>query len=232
MKKLFDLISKLTKGTAVIFLCVFFLFCNRYTTVTEIDSNKDGKIDQYMISLKDKNLGIAMVVDESKEGNFDDISWIHGEPGNTKESFVVFNKIYKNGKVKSKTWYGPNTIKLIEFSDEDGDGFLETKIYYNKLALPKIINGHIARIEIDTDKDDKTDVWLFPADRVEIDSNKDGVPDRYSTDTKKVQEAYKQFTTSRKFELTTLPLEKPRSFVIHPELIQIDRWKANLNIHF
>ncbi len=218
--------------------CTFFFFLlldcggDKFTTAIEIDNDKDGKVDQYMISLKDKPLGIFIGTDEDKDGKMEDLSWVHGTSGKEKESFVLFTEIFSKEQVKTKTWYGPGSIKLFEMSDEDGDGFLETKAYFNKEAKPKILSGHIARVEIDLDKDGKTDAWLFPYKRLELDTNSDGTPDKYSTNEKQIVEAFQQLHNKKKFDLPSLPLEKNRSFAVYPELIKEERWKAILNISF
>lgn len=229
---MFSRIFKFIRNPLFLIFLVFTNCGEKYTSFLELDSNQDGKIDNYMISLKDGSLGILIATDEDKDGKFEDLSWVVGEPGKEKESQVVFNQISKNGAAKSKTWYGPGNIKLVEFSDEDGDGFLETKAYFNKEAKPKVVSGHIARIEIDTDKDGKTDAWLFPADRIEIDSNKDGIPDRVSVNPDKIREAFQHLHAKKKFELETMSLGKENSFVLHPELIKEERWKSIISISF
>ena len=118
------------------------------------------------------------------------------------------------------------------YTYEDGDGFLDTKVYFNKEAKPKVLSGHIARVEIDIDKDGKTDAWMFPFKRLELDSNHDGIPDKFSTNEKQIADAFQQLHNKKKFDIQTFPLDKKSSFVIYPELIKEERWKAILNISF
>lgn len=135
-------------------LSALFLACSesKFKSIT-VDMDKNGKPDQIMHTHSGLNTAVLIETDTDMDGRMEDYLWVSGEATDVKSSLLLFNLIMKNGKPKSKTWYGPGNVKLIEKSDEDEDGYLETTAYFNRFAKPKVMNGIVARIEIDSNKD-------------------------------------------------------------------------------
>ncbi|MCB1193030.1 MAG: hypothetical protein KDK90_21475 [Leptospiraceae bacterium] len=197
-------------------------------SVLNIDNNKDGKNDQYMLSLNDSNTSIFIGTDEDRDGVIEDHLWVNAKSKDIggKGVDLLFNEIKGEKGIFSRLWYGPSNIKLIEKTDEDRDGFIETTAYFNKTALPKVITGHVARIEIDSNKDGKVEVWIFPSVRFEVDKNGDGIPDEYSTNHDDLGKLEYFLSMDKLKELKTSPLNPSQSYTLHPEIIQDERLKA------
>lgn len=108
---------------------------------------------------------------------------------------------------------------------------METATYYNLNAKPKVLTGIVARSEIDTNKDKKTDLWIFPGKRLEWDQDYDGTPDCFLAGSKLGQidlEKLSDLSLLRQSECSKL---KGRdSFVVHSNLIESIQNKAVLEL--
>lgn len=213
----------------VLFLLLFLIGCKESkVSFLYKDNDNDGKNDQYMLTLKELDTSIFLGTDEDKDGTIEDYLWINAKPEDMSGKGVnlLFNEIKGKKGVFSRLWYGPSNIKLIEQSDEDRDGFLESTAYFNYSALPKVLNEHVARIEIDPNKDGKVEVWIFPHTRFELDKNGDGIPEVYSTNLNDLGKLKNFLSMEKLNKLQTMPLANSQSFTLHPEIIQDDRLKA------
>ncbi|WP_125226079.1 hypothetical protein [Leptospira barantonii] len=157
----------------------------------------------------------------------DDWMWLKMDSQDPKSLEIFYNEsaVKNPQRVDRKIWFGPDNVKLIEKNDTDADGFFETTQYYNKFAKPKTNSGIVARIEIDSDQDRKAEIWIYPMKRIELDMNRDGIPDKMSNDFKIISETlknYKSFTQRKGF----MELSRNQSWTLHPELIQEESLKA------
>ncbi|MBM9501225.1 hypothetical protein JWG44_13290 [Leptospira sp. 201903071] len=205
--------------------CLLF-YCSPPFEAISHDQNKDGKIDNVLYTKRDSNVSIFMETFENQKEVPDDWLWLKMDPKDPKSFQPLYNEIASNDphKVDVKVWYGPGNLKLVEKDDRDQDGYFETTQYYNRFAKPKITSGIVARIEIDSDKDQKPDIWIFPMERMEIDTNKDGIPDKKSSEPKiigGILKTRKQIVTS-----SATPLSPTQSWALHPELIADESLKA------
>ncbi|AOP35375.1 hypothetical protein A0128_16930 [Leptospira tipperaryensis] len=202
------------------------LNCNSPFEVTSHDQNKDGKIENILYTKTDSKISIFMETFEYQKEVPDDWMWLKMDPKDPKSYQALYNEIASKDpqKVDSKIWFGPGNLKLIEKVDRDLDGFFETTQYYNRFAKPKINSGIIARIEIDSDLDQRPDIWIYPMKRMELDTNKDGVPDKQTSDPKTIGEALK--TRKQTITSKTSSLSPAQSWALHPELIQDESLKA------
>ncbi|MBM9501050.1 hypothetical protein JWG44_12385 [Leptospira sp. 201903071] len=191
-----------------------------------MDQTKDGKVDNILYTKTDSKIAIFMETFEYQKEVPDDWMWLKMDSKNPESYQALYNEIASNDphKVDVKVWYGPGNLKLIEKDDRDQDGYFETTQYYNRFAKPKINSGIIARIEIDSDKDQRTDIWIYPMKRMEIDTNKDGIPDGVSENVDTINEVLKK---RKRIQLpNVLPLTSSQSWALHPERISDETWKA------
>jgi hypothetical protein len=173
------------------------------------------------------NSAVLIETDTDLDGKIDDYLWVNGKKDAVGESLLLFNQIHENGKIKQQIWYGPQSQKLVAKSDEDGDGFLETTTFYNHLAKPKVLEGIVARIEIDKTKDNVTNIWIYPGKRMEISRKSNGIPDCFSEDAAIIQKIFNEmpdWENVRKITCKTLPASD--SYVLYPERIKDERLKA------
>jgi hypothetical protein len=184
------------------------------------DINNDSKVDQVMHTHKGLDSAILIETDTDLDGKIDDYLWVNGKAEEKESSMLLYNEGIVDGKVVRKTWYGPGNLKLIEMTDEDGDGYMEATTYFNALAKPKVLVGISARIEIDLMKNGQTALWIYPGLKIELDKNKDGTPD-CSLDWKKV--TADMLGGNNKWQrmdaVTCQPISSQQSIVMHPELI-------------
>lgn len=173
-------------------------------------------------------LGTFLETDSNQDGITDDFSWLKADPNRKENTMLFYNELKTKDQVIKQTWYGPGNTKLIEKTDEDKDNYLETTTYYNRFAKPQITKGIVARIEIDIDKNDKTDIWLYPGVRMEKDSDGDGVADCLNKDIMEIQKAFGlENNLSSLQSLLCSKFANPNlSFAIHPEQIKEERLKA------
>ncbi|MBM9579330.1 hypothetical protein JWG45_19495 [Leptospira sp. 201903070] len=191
-----------------------------------MDQNKDGKIDNILYTKRDSNVSIFMETFEKQKDVPDDWMWLKMDPKDPKAFQSLYNEIASKDplKVDIKIWFGPGNLKLIEKDDRDQDGFFETTQYYNRFAKPKVNSGIVARIEIDSDKDQKIDIWIYPMKRIEIDTNQDAIPDTFSENPDTIGQVFKK--GKRIPLLKVQPLPSPQSWALHPLLIPDETWKA------
>ncbi len=208
----------------------FLLSCSdpHFSTTTR-DINGDKKPDQIMHTNNSLQSAVFIETDSSLNGKMEDFLWVNGDNSDIQNSAILFNLVQKNGKTKSKTWYGPSNIKLIEKVDEDEDGYLESTIYYNRFALPKAIQGIVARIEIKSVTDDKTSIWIYPGNRMELDKNSDGIPDCYTVDLAEINSFYSTPENWKNIlRIACKSLSADKSFVISPNIIVDEKLKSIL----
>ncbi|WP_455032236.1 Lsa25.6 family adhesin [Leptospira sanjuanensis] len=205
----------------------FFYGCKSPFEVTSHDQNKDGQIDNRLYTKTDSKISIFMETFERQKKMPDDWMWLKMDSKDPKSFQTFYNEIASKdpNKIDIKIWFGPDNIKLIEKDDKDSDGFFETTQYFNRFAKPKINSGIIARIEIDSDRDGKPDIWIYPMKRMELDTNQDGVPDQFSTDNEQIGQILKTGKLPIDFKRTSI-LPSSRSWGLHPELIQDETLKA------
>lgn len=142
----------------IIYFSLSFLFI--LCTPISVETIKNQKIIQW----NEMSLAILISTSEEKDGAFNDHLWIRGDLKDPKNSFSLFNEWtdLKTNLPKRRLWHGPNSYKLVEWYDSNSNGVWEEKHYYNKFAGPKILLGHIARIDFDIDEDGKVDLSYFP----------------------------------------------------------------------
>lgn len=197
------------------------------TDCSKSDFRQDGDSNARIYTYKQTGFSTFLANDVKRDGIFDDFTWIRGDKNNPKKVMLLFNEAHQKQRVYSRTWYGPGNIKLVEKSDLNHDGILETTSYFNNTAKPMKIGGHIARIEIDRNNDGKTDIWQFPGIRMEFDTNADGSPDKYSlgqTNIKNVQLIRNPKIKNK--DLKGQNLDQNRSWVLNISLIKNNRWIA------
>ena len=172
-------------------------------------------------------MAILMESDGSGDGQIDDWLWVKGDLSKPNEAILLFNEIQDGkGFIVEQIYYGDKNHKLMGKSDLDKDGFLESTIYYNFLAKPKVIQGIVARVEIDGDKNGSPEIWIYPGLRIEYDGNRDGIPEWVSEDLEIIQQVYENFQKMKDSILSMKPLPKEKSLVLHPELISTEKHKA------
>ncbi|XDD49852.1 lipoprotein [Leptospira sp. WS92.C1] len=217
MKKIISLILLLFLVTA----------CSPSVTITSHDQNQDGKIENKLYTKSDSQISIFMETFEHQQELPDDWMWLKIDSKDPKSFQTFYNEMASKEpqKIDRKIWFGPNNLKLIEKKDQDQDGYFETTQYYNRFAKPKISSGIIARIEIDLNKDQKPDLWIYPMKRVELDTNQDGIPDRMSLDPQVISDVFKKIKLSDRFDQTTKIIPS-QSWVIHPEFISDESLRA------
>jgi hypothetical protein len=149
------------------FLLLFLSSCNKEQTKFTERKDENGVIYQTMLSLPSLALGVFVQTDSDHDGNMDDFLWTRTDLKNPTESLLLYNEIFKENHLSQQIFYGPSNRKLYERMDLNEDGTLDTEIFYNSKALPKVINDIIARVQIDTNKDNKPEFVVFPGNRVE-----------------------------------------------------------------
>lgn len=215
---------------ALIIISLLSIFnCNSPFEATSLDQNKDGIVDNKLYTKSDSKISIFMESYEFQKETPDDWTWLKMDSKDPKSFQTFYNEIAsKNPKIVDiKIWFGPDNLKLIEKNDKDLDGFFETTQYYNRFAKPKVTSGIIAKIEIDSDKDLRGDIWIYPMQRIELDTNKDGIPDKMSSDIHLISDILK----TRKIPVDlkkTSNVSSAQSWVIHPELISDKSLKATI----
>ncbi|MCC6274714.1 MAG: hypothetical protein IT569_02550 [Leptospiraceae bacterium] len=210
-----------------ILLILFFIFsCKGNELIWEArDVDKDGKNDQFMVSLKSNNTAVLLLTDERKAGRINDYAWVKAKDDKSQIQLFYNESFDVNGKVNYQLWYGPDSIKLIEKQDMNKDGFLETTTYFNRNAKPKIMSNHVARLEFDSNQDGKTDIWYYPNAKIEFDLNFDGIPDKFSSGTNQI--AIPDLLDKEKIKsLKVFDLSRAESFAVHPELIKSKELQA------
>ena len=207
-------------------IVVLSLSCNESKTQNLCSINilsPEGKSNQQMITRTGINRTVLIETDSNGDGKINDYVWVNAD-SNLKENFqLLFNEIQSRENIPiEQIWYGPKNHKLIGKSDLNKDGILESIVFYNNMAAPKVVQGIVARIEVDTNLDGKTDLWLYPNLRVELDSNFLGTPNFYSENSEVISGIYNSFVDNKKWEKQLQPLEKSKSYALHPELIPRD----------
>ncbi|MBM9501048.1 hypothetical protein JWG44_12375 [Leptospira sp. 201903071] len=191
-----------------------------------MDQTKDGKVDNILYTKTDSKIAIFMETFEYQKEVPDDWMWLKMDSKNPESYQTLYNEIASKDphKVDVKVWYGPGNLKLVEKDDRDQDGYFETTQYYNRFAKPKITSGIVARIEIDSDKDQKPDIWIFPMERMELDTNNDGFPDKLVSDPEIMRTVLKN---KKQIGITSsVFLSSNRSWALHPEFIRDETLKA------
>ena len=183
----------------------------------------EGKPKQQMITRAGIDRTVLIETDSNGDGKINDYVWVNAD-SNLKENFqLLFNEIQSRENIPiEQIWYGPKNHKLIGKSDLNKDGILESIVFYNNMAAPKVVQGIVARIEVDSNLDGKTDLWLYPNLRVEQDSNFSGAPNFYSDNPDIITGIYNSFVENKKWEKQLQPLDKSKSYALHPELIPRD----------
>ncbi|RHX92615.1 Lsa25.6 family adhesin [Leptospira stimsonii] len=207
-------------------LSFLLLTCNPPFETISYDRNDDGTIENRLYTKTDSKIAIFMETFENQKDFPDDWMWLKMDAKDPKSYQELYNEIASKDpqKVDIKIWFGPGNVKMIEKADRDLDGYFETTQYYNRFAKPKVTSSIIARIEIDSDKDQRPDIWIFPLERMELDSNKDGIPDKLVSDPKTIGEALK--TRTQTITSKTKSLSLGQSWALHPELIQDESLRA------
>lgn len=124
--------------------------------------------NQAIIQWKDLGLGFFLATKEG--GNlYHDLAWIYGDLEDQTKTFPLFNE-WRDPKTKQPTrrlWFGPETQKIVEWSDENQNGIWETKTYFNQFAKTGITSGHVAYTDFDTDENGFMNVRVYLGARVE-----------------------------------------------------------------
>ncbi|MCW7470121.1 Lsa25.6 family adhesin [Leptospira kanakyensis] len=124
--------------------------------------------NQAIIQWKDLGLGFFLATKE-EEGLYHDLAWIYGDLKDQSKTFPLFNE-WRDPKTKRpvrRLWFGPETQKLVEWTDENQNGIWETKTYFNQSAKTGILSGHIAYSDFDTDENGFMNVRIYLGTRVE-----------------------------------------------------------------
>lgn len=178
-----------------------------------VDTTGDGVADTwgYFINEPGNFRPIYEEIDKNLDGHSDEFIWAGSavySPKNRPEREVV--KVHEesdqnnDGKIDTIKWLLPNEFFAMGQLDEDNDGFFETTTYYN-------IKKQIVRKEKDTDHNGKPDVILWTMiPRVEVDSNSDGIPDKFKT-----AKSNLELESVKKDSVGLLPLAKSDSWYLN-----------------
>ncbi|MDF3820679.1 hypothetical protein P3G55_12250 [Leptospira sp. 96542] len=148
------------KKTVLIIFTILFTACSPL----ELKEVKNVTLVQW----KDLGIGFLLATKEESE-TFNDLAWIYGDLRDHTKTFPLFNE-WRDPNTKKpirRLWFGPETQKLVEWSDENQNGIWETKTYFNQTAKTGVHSGHIAFADIDTDEDGTMDFRIFLGARVE-----------------------------------------------------------------
>lgn len=209
---------------SILLLSVSFMgFCGKEPV--EVVSSKIGKAKEdngWMYINNKTKRGMYMEIDENLDAKPDSWIWVDIDPDNQKDNQLLFEKrsIQQNGQIDTKIWYGPGNLKLVGVNDFDKNGSFESFTYYNNRALPKVLKGIVARIETDSDGDGQVDVWIYPGQRAEWDSNGDGLADKVNSDPVKFTKDFQILLSdmdTQKWQGS--PLSTSDSWVEHPEKV-------------
>jgi hypothetical protein len=191
--------------------------------------DEDGKIFQKIYHQNDRKLGVLVLTDTNRDGEMDDYLWVRSELLQPEKSIVLFNEVYRENQINQQIFYGPGNLKIYELTDVNEDGIMDTQIYYNSRALPKVLTGIIARAEIDIDQDGTPDFYIFPGKRIEWDSKTNSVCWSESPAILSKALTIDIFQPSIKKELDSLcqKISLTQSWARHPELIKDKQYMAS-----
>ena len=85
--------------------------------------------------------------------------------------------MWADGKVQKKIYYGPGSLRLLQVSDLNMDGKMDTMTYYNASQLKGNNMRDVAYKEIDVDGDGDIELWYYPGARLEYDLDNNGKAD-------------------------------------------------------
>lgn len=204
-------------------LIILFLSCtkpnvNSICTLEQLSASGNPK--QQIVTRNGLDRVILVETDPDGDGIINDYVWVNASSIQREKHLLLFNEIQTDKNIPiEQIWFGPKNYKLIGKIDLNKDGNLESTVYYNYKAAPKIISGIVARIEVDSNLDGKTDIWIYPNLRLEIDSKFLGVPNGYTENIEEINEIFKKIETNQKWKNTFNLLQNDKSFALHPELI-------------
>lgn len=210
-------------------LILIFVSCNgSYFRPTD-RKDETGKVFQKIYHQNDRKLGVLVLTDTNRDGEMDDYLWVRSELLQPEKSLVLFNEIYKENRVNQQIFYGPGNRKIYELTDGNEDGVMDTEIFYNSQALPKVLIDIIARVQVDIDQDGSPDFYIFPGKRIEWDFKTNSVC--WSESPSLLAKAISKdiFQPSIKKELDSLcqKISITQSWTRHPEQIRDKRYKAS-----
>jgi len=173
-----------------------------------------------MISRQQGKRSILIETDSNGDGVIDDFLWVNAKEEKVTDSQLLFNEMTDEKYIPvEQIWYGPKNFKLIGKIDLDKDGFLESTVYYNYNAAPKITKGIIARIEVDSNRDGKINYWIYPGLRIEADHTASGSPSEFTENPDIISEIIQTIESKKKWEKPLSPLNPSKSFALYPDLI-------------
>lgn len=189
-----------------------------------IDFSAASRAEPNVHSFRYKKTGkiVFVEIDEHRSGQADTWQWVSTDPKRSDKSNILYREqISKPGNaVDTKSYYGPNNFRIVDLLDTNGDGVFETSIYYNWNAVPQVLTGTIARIESNLDGKKGVNLWIYPMVRMEIDTDEDGKPDRFTENEELIAEEYSKFVKGRRVSTTDFRnLNPDRSWALHPFLI-------------
>lgn len=212
------------------FVLSFFQFCSKpiENSVCTLDSiSIPGNPKQQLVTRSGIDRVVLIETDPDGDGILNDYVWVNADSAQREKHLILFNEIHADKNIPiEQIWFGPKNYKLIGKIDLNKDGKLESTVYYNFKAAPKVVSGIVARIEVDSNLDSITDIWIYPNLRMEIDNKFLGVPNEYTENIEEINGIYKKIETNQKWKQTFSPLQKDKSYAIHPELIPRNENKA------
>jgi hypothetical protein len=216
----------------LLFISSLLIHCSEKTDFSKFTQHPFGEEGDRQDVFSYKPLNRAVLMQSTPhDSSTGDLIWITGTEDKPKETLVLFNEFYDpiSKAPLKRVWYGPDTQKLVEWNDENKDGYFERRIYYNKYAKPSVIDNVIAQAWWDHDKDGVFDLYWFAQRRVER-RNTNGTWTLWLQSEVK-ESTFKQFLKQGDVSLLgegrTIPA--PQSWVETPSLIDTDRAKPVLN---
>lgn len=186
--------------------------------------------NQHLYTVEARKQAVLTEFDATEKGGIGDLIWMRASraPGAGRQiPDLFFQENRRKGKVYEEVWFGPGNFRLVGREDLDGNGTLETMVYYNGAAAGGFVGSVIARLELDTLSAGRTDIWVYPGRRMELDTDGDGKPDRVQDEPRLTVANFSALTrTMRIAGLVHQPLNPARSWALHPSLISEPRFRA------
>jgi hypothetical protein len=159
------------------------------TDVTQIESISKDNRKSYMFVSQILKSGIFVMHMGDKESGPAILEWLRIGKEDPSKRDLFYKELWEKGLPQKKIFYGPGSIPLVQVSDLNTDGKMDTITYFNSSALTGAQSNNVALKEIDTNGDGKADVWVYPAARLEYDENLDGIADHFIDQSSEIDNA-------------------------------------------